>query len=292
MKLPPVNARILGVSLLCFAAALAAQAPHPAEFEVASIKPTNIAPGRDGYSGGYCRGIDTKPGTYPRLAAPAPLGQCVFTSVYVPYVIRVAYGEDLAFPAVPDMTKRVPAWTNSQRFNIVAKAPDPATTTGKQLREMLKTLLADRFKLKVHLETADLQGYGLYVAKNGARLRESTGEGVPRIYGAQAAAPELMLTVGEHASTRGLAATLTGFGLGPVVDRTGLQGAFDFRLTFDRESIRSVKGEAAPPLPVNGDGSAPSLFVALEEQLGLRLVRERIRVEYVVVDAVERPSDN
>jgi len=281
------------LALLLATGAIAQNRP-PLEFEVASIKPNNVRPGRDGYGGGYCRGTDTKPGTYPRMAAPTPLGQCLFTSVNLTYLIRVAYEEELGF-ATPsaEMVKGVPNWINSEFFNVTAKANDPSATTEEMLHQMLQGLLADRFKLKAHLARREMQGYGLYVSKNGPRLPVSKGDQVPRMFGAYSGDPDLFLTVGENASMRQLAISLMNFGIGPVLDKTSLQGRYDFKVTFDRQIITAGKAATIQGLSTQPGGSShPTLFAALEDQLGLRLVRERVPTQYLVIDSVERPSEN
>jgi uncharacterized protein (TIGR03435 family) len=273
----------------CLAATLFSQ-PR-VEFDVASIKPTNTAPGRDSFGGGYCHGTDTRPGTYPRRAAPTSLGECRFTSVYVPDLIRSAYGPYLSFPALTDMVKGGPDWLRSQRFDVVARAADPSTATAKMLRQMMQTLLSDRFKLAVHFETRTLRGYELLVVKNGPRLQPATGEELPRIVGGTPPSPDLFLMIAQHASMRGLASSLSTLGIGPVVDKTGLHGAYDFRLLFARDSISAVKGRPLAP-SIDAISSGPTFASALDEQLGLRLVRAQVPVEYVFVDSVERPSEN
>jgi len=280
----------VGVSLtMCLESAIFAQA-RP-EFDVASIKPTSKTPDRDSFGGGYCRGTDTRAGTYPRLAAPTALGECRFTSVYLPDLIRWAWGADLSFPALVDMVKGGPDWLRSQRFDLVAKAAQPSQETVATLRQRLQGLLHDRFKLIVHLETQELQGYGLYVAKTGPRLQVSTSEAPPRIAGMTPPSPDQFLIEARTASMRGLASSLSTLGIGPVVDKTAIEGAYDFSLLFARDSIRATKGRMIAPTP-DGNSTAPTLFNAIEEQLGLRLVRERVTVQYVVVDAAERPSEN
>jgi uncharacterized protein (TIGR03435 family) len=283
---------VSGLSLVaCLDAVASAQVSAPAEFEVASIKPTSRTLSRDSYAGGYCRGIDTRPGSYPRLAAPTALGECRFTSVYLPALIRWAYASDVSFPAPLDFVTGGPAWLRTQRFDLLAKATNPSGTNDMTLRRMLQALLKDRFRLVVHFATKSSPGYGLYVSRSGPRLQASTSEEAPRIVGMTPPTPDQFLIVAQHASMRGLASSLSTLGIGPVVDRSAVDGAYDFRLLFARDSISTAKGR---PLASPGDANstAPTIFGAIEEQLGLRLVRERVAIQYIVVDAAVQPSEN
>jgi uncharacterized protein (TIGR03435 family) len=166
-----------------------------------------------------------------------------------------------------------PSWLESERFDITAKAE-----SGKPEPAMLQAVLADRFKLTVHRETKEQTLYELVVAKNGPKLKQSV-----------AAENDMTSRRGHltatHASMSGLAHFLAGPNLKlgrPVVDKTGLDGAFDFTLdwTLDSEAEKSAD-------------HPPSIFVALQEQLGLKLEARRGPVEVLIVDHVERiPTDN
>ena len=169
-----------------------------------------------------------------------------------------------------------PGWIGTEKYDIDAKADVSGVTGHVDYGPMLQALLADRFKLKVHRETKQLPVYSLVVAKSGPRLTDHTGDG-----GAS--------TNTSHASGK---ATLTatkvsmdGFAyrLGrdldrKVVDNTGLRGEYDVTLEW-----------APDPKP---DSTAPSIFTALQEQLGLKLESTRGPVGVVVVDSAEKASEN
>lgn len=152
---------------------------------------------------------------------------------------------------------------------------------------MLQTLLTDRFGLKLHRETKDAPGYALVVAKNGPRLQIAKSDESPSTVSPWPPS-DLREALFRNTSMKGLAAWLTNLGIGPVVDRSDLRARYDFRLTFEREAGIAGKGE---PVPVESrGGSGPRLVTALEEQLGLRLVSQKVRVEYLVIDSAEKPS--
>jgi bla regulator protein BlaR1 len=206
-----------------------------------------------------------------------------------------------------------PAWINTDRYDIMAKAErstgaenppgDPRTmtdeqrkTVGDQMRERLRALLADRFQLTLHRESKEQSVYALVVAKNGPKLQESqTKEGTgPR-------GPMMRMGRGEL-SGQGvrldmLASTLSNQLGRTVIDRTGLKGNFDFKLTWTPDPGQSATplgggpppGADAPPPP---DPNGPSVFTALQEQLGLRLESQKGPVEMLVIDRVEKPSEN
>ncbi len=163
-----------------------------------------------------------------------------------------------------------PDWLNFERYDIAAKYP--VGTPLDQVRVMLQNLLADRFKLKMHRESKELPIYALVAAKNGPKLTESA----PGTQGSIGMSNGHLSGKGR-ASLVALADRLSGpvFQLGrPVMDRTGISELYDFSLDW------------APD-------TEPSLFTALQEQLGLRLEAQKGAVEVIVVDSMERkPSPN
>jgi len=160
------------------------------------------------------------------------------------------------------------SWIDSDRFEIVAKAP--ASTRQDQLIPMLQTLLADRFKLSVRRETKQRPVLALTVGKNGAKMHPS--EGGESFLGRRLRGP----VTGRQASMPGLAALLSSFMGRKVLDQTGLTGTYDFTLEF------------APPEAT--DSPLPSLVTALQEQLGLKLEVTNALVEVLVIDHAEKPT--
>jgi bla regulator protein blaR1 len=280
---------IRSTNLVILAAGLAfgQSAPAPLTFEVASIKPNS---GDD-----HRMGLQFLPG-----------GGLRATGMTLKFLITFAYD-------VRDFqVSGGPGWINSDRFDIVAKSErggsDNATpddmrkmtdaqmkTTAEQMRLKLQALLADRFQLTFHRETKEQPVYALVVGKNGSKLQESkvqpqgdrrrmmrigrgdiNGEGV----GLEMLAENLSTQLGR-----------------PVIDRTGLKGDFDFKLTWTPDPGQSMGGFGGPPppgveAPPPPDPNGPSLFTAVQEQLGLRLESQKGPVDLIVIDRVEKLSEN
>jgi uncharacterized protein (TIGR03435 family) len=180
----------------------------------------------------------------------------------------------------------LPSWGDSASFDIEAKADELTTEAMKRLSEaeqqnqaqrMLKALLADRFKLIVHVETRERSVYHLIVKKSGFKLKPAHDDEEPG--GSYSwGAGRILVRGGPIASlVYCLSEGLTGR---PVVDKTGLTGSYDIDLTWTPDDQQGTAG------------GGPTVFTALEEQLGLKLVPSKAPVETFVVDHVERPSAN
>ena len=184
-----------------------------------------------------------------------------------------------------------PNWLGSDRFDIQARVPADAKQDN---RAMTRALLRDRFKLVVHTETKQEQVYALVVdrpdGKLGPQLKPSTKDcqasqpGAPSPCGMNTSVSDAMGTlVGTGQSIEQLVGALGSFGLNRmVIDRTGLMGSFDIELKWRPDNLRSTT--AAPASDV------PSIFAAMQEQLGLRLESQRGPVEFLVVDSIGRPA--
>jgi uncharacterized protein (TIGR03435 family) len=217
-----------------------------------------------------------------------------------------------------------PDWIDSARFDIIAQAegdPQPVAAGPDPLRLMLRTLLADRFKLVMHRETQDLPVFALTAARRdgtlGPRLRPAATDcaaarverqaivrsgGTPPV---PVGGPDAPVTCGMRMGpgrleTGGnplslLADGLAGLVQRVVVDRTGLEGNWDLELTYtpDPRLQAAPPGPSAPGVPLPAvDPDYPSLFIALEEQLGLKLEPSRGRVEVLMIDSVAPPTEN
>ena len=178
-----------------------------------------------------------------------------------------------------------PSWFDSARYSIVAKAADEAgNLTLDQMRPMLRTLLADRFHLTVHREEKDLPMFRLVVSKGGPKLRKSLVSGPPK------SRMGMGRITDEKASLDTLASEL-GQQLGRFVsNQTGLKGDFDFHVEWTPDPGQNIGGDSDTPPPAGADG--PSIFTALQEQLGLRLESGKGPVEVIVVDRVEKPDED
>jgi uncharacterized protein (TIGR03435 family) len=184
-----------------------------------------------------------------------------------------------------------PGWLASDRFDIQARVADGAKPDN---RAMTRALLRDRFKLAVHTETKQDQVYALVVdrpdGKLGPQLKPSTRDcqpsdpGTPSPCGMNANITDVMGSlIGNGQSIEQLVAALGNFGLNRMaIDRTGLKGSFDMELKWRPDNLRSTSAPQASDLP--------SIFAALQEQLGLRLESQRAPVEFLHVDRIERPT--
>jgi uncharacterized protein (TIGR03435 family) len=167
-----------------------------------------------------------------------------------------------------------PEWLNSDAasYDIVAKAPG---ATHDEMRSMMQTLLAERLKLAVHNETRALSGYDLVVGKNGPRQLQASANGArggTRSMGGQVTATHVSMGEFAHNLSRWLHE--------PVWDKTGIAGNFDFQLDYE------------PNLSQETD-TKPSIFAALQQQLGLKLESAKVPVDMIVVDRAERvPAEN
>lgn len=232
---------------------LCQNAPDP-RFEVASIKPSNPDQlrGPSGITTGH--------------------GRIAGNNVTLKRCIMGAYGLG------PHQISGGPPWLDSDRFEIAAKSEEP-NDGDEVLMTMLRTLMAERFKLSVHRETRTVRALLLEVAKSGPKLENAEqGEAATRSF--HGAIDASMITMTRFAEVLSRATEL------PVVDRTGLKGAFNLKLRWRPES----------PWPtVTGVDDAmerPPLSTALEQQLGLHLESRKVPMEILVIDHAEKPTDN
>ncbi len=244
---PPAIATLLA----CRALLAQPQYTRPA-YEVASIKPNNSASGNSRTDGSR--------------------GQIIFTNQTLARLIERAYS------AKPFQVTG-PGWMKEVKFDIAAKYPPNTNREDRPI--MLRTLLEDRFKLAVHHETKEMPGYALVVAKGGFKLKpvEPSGSSGTSRNGGR------VVTLTAKKSSMAALADDIARSLGEmVVDKTGVEGVYDFELRFATDDLNSNAADA---------DSMPSLFTALKEVLGLRLQSAKVPVDIIVVDHVERvPSDN
>jgi len=201
-----------------------------------------------------------------------------------------------------DRVRGGPGWIDSDPYDVDTKVAGEAAAALEQLpeqqrrREMnlrLQKLLADRFKLKMHFETRQEPVFTITAAKTGTKLAptaasaDSQGQGISVRYDGQAAQ---MTARGVTLSE--LANWLTGYSEmagQTVIDQTGLAERYDFALHWTRERM-SVNGAQTEESEAPTGG--PSLSTALQEQLGLKLTNTRGPVEIIVIDSIERPTEN
>jgi uncharacterized protein (TIGR03435 family) len=299
--------------LLGFASYPAAQSPGRPAFEVVSVKPSNPA---------VAGPLDASP--LPTIVPPVG-GRFTALNVSLRFLISVAYGlHDLQIDGGPE-------WQVSRRFNIQATAKEPAAGMDAML-PMIKTLLADRFRLKIHTDTRQLPIYALVVARDDGRLGAKITRSTTDCATAQAKGQELAETVGRQGPTaladllqsgqglpctimpvpaRGVAGGMTMRANGQsmaalaqfltsatgriVRDRTDLSGLYDWQITFDRVVMQRVVQPTGVNLPQSTPlppSDSPSLMIALQEQLGLKLESTRGPVEVLVIDSAALPEPN
>jgi len=242
------------------------------KFEVASVKPNT----------------GTGPGMTIR---PSPNGRLDVEDITARQLIRIAYG------LLDSQISGGPGWIDSDHFDLSAKAEN--SVTFEEMRPMLQSLLADRFGLVVQRKPKELPVFTLVVAKGGIKFAQSKPEsciaprphtplpdGKPPVFCGSIQMRRGQLDATGITMTQ-LVKVLTDFGnLGrPVVNTTDLSGTFDIHLQF---TPYEAVAEPAPPV----DASVPSIFTALQEQLGLKLESSKEPVEVLVIDKVERPRGN
>jgi uncharacterized protein (TIGR03435 family) len=262
----------VGIVVSVFSIALMAQAPTGDSFEVASIKPSAGLP--------------------PGPSAPVPSDR--FAIKWQTLAQLIALANRTGEPRVVGG----PDWVRSDRFDITATTGAPVSSFQKLL--MLQSLLADRFKLVMHKEARPQPVYALVMARSDKRLGPEMhassfdcepGPGVvppPRESYPQGCSAMSTVTSlsGAGLSTTRLAILLMPLVGRTVVDRTGLTGRFDIKLHYTRDQPgRSVAGTAPDP-----DG--PSIFTAVQEQLGLKLESSTAPVDFFVVDHIEHPTED
>jgi len=244
--------------------AVAAQTPDkPPAFEVASIKPA--APNQPGM------GMQRLPG-----------GRINMKNVTLRVLISLAWDiRDFQITGGP-------AWIDSDRFDILAKPETeiPDNPEGRvRLLQMIRTLAADRFGLVCHRETKETNVYALVVAKNGLKLAAPTPQGHASMMGGRGKLE------GKDAKPADLARLLSTILGRTVLDKTELSGEYDFNLQWTPDIGDGLAFKGAPPeSPRAADG--PSIFTAIQEQLGLKLESQKGPVEMLVVDRAEKPAEN
>jgi uncharacterized protein (TIGR03435 family) len=196
-----------------------------------------------------------------------------------------------------------PGWVDSERFDVVTKSEGNPRFDFLQptLQTMFQSVLADRFKLTLHRETKELPVYSLVVAKNGPKIHAVDEGDCPEVPTPENPCRSLRRTkftqlTGEKAPIAALALMLAATTNSTVVDKTGLKGSFSFTLdwTPDLPPPPPPGGGNQPVPAVSFDPSSmePAISTALQDQLGLKLESGKGPVEILVIDHVERPSEN
>ena len=285
-------------------------APRP-QFDVASLQPDD---GCENAPPGF-RNLSPSPG---RLELP-----CVTLAGLLRYAFGT-FGDGVTINTQPLRTEGGPAWMRSDYYSLLAKADGPARAE-MLAGPMLQAFLEERFRLKTHRELRDMPVYSMTVGKGGLKGQPLTagawapidlthapsppkpGEPLPNLCGAMLIMPrngngEMTIEVQGSTLTQ-FAQRLSGRVDRALVDKTGIPGMFDFHLEFMPDAILSGQGVPAgregdpgnaadTGNPASRPDLGPDLFVALPEQIGLKLSPDKGSVSFLIVDQVEKPTAN
>jgi len=282
------------IAALTLLSLFAQEAPKPS-FEVVSIRPGAMTPAQCPDQPLRAIGIS--------CGGPGTSDPERYTGHSVPLkgVIQRAFGVEPLQLIGPD-------WITTASYDITAVVPPGATR--EQFNQMMQVMLEDRFNLKVHHEMREFPAYNLVLAKGGLKLKEKISldacaggghplggacpERVEYAKGIKTSSSERSFIIvsppragGKIQTGQGVTMDMIAKSLqrelhGPVVtDKTGLEGKYDFRLEFSPLDPSTA-----------GEFSAPSLFAAIEKDLGLKVERTRTQLDCIVIDHIERPSEN
>ena len=248
-------------------------------FEVASIRPNrSLSPAHAGF----------RPNAFEAVNATAR------------QLITLAYGSDPQ--NLVDEIIGGPAWLDSERFDVSARGVTDGAANMAQGRAMLQSLLEDRFNIRVHRERQERPVYKLVVApgdRPAAGLKRAPLDCGTRADTRPAGTPGLAYcgidrapgrSTGRSMPMRLLADTLSSRVGRKVIDETGLAGEWDWDLEWSPAPSEPVTPGEITAVPAPSDG--PSIFAAVQEQLGLRLESGRALLEVLIIESVERPSPN
>jgi uncharacterized protein (TIGR03435 family) len=185
----------------------------------------------------------------------------------------------------------VPAWLELERFDVSAVSDVEGEPSDEQWRAMVRKVLADRFRLVIHRDWKELSVYRLTVGKRSPTLTPGVGDpdGPPSV-GFQ----RVGSLVARSANMADFINTLQFIVLDrPVVDQTGIAGRYDFTLNWTPDEFQFSGLGVNPPASRNkGANAPPDLFTAIQQQLELKLESTKAQVEVIVIDHVEKPSEN
>ena len=179
-----------------------------------------------------------------------------------------------------------PAWVATDRYDVEAVPRGEGMPNDRQFKTMLQKLLAERFQLAFHRDQRELPAFVVVLGSGPPKLTPTKAPGSLPVAGV---GPGLFY--GVNATTTDFTTALQGAAMDrPVVDQTGLTGRWDFRLEWTPDP--SQFGGRALPVGPSDANRPPALFTAIQEQLGLKLESKRASVDVLVIDRVEKPSDN
>jgi uncharacterized protein (TIGR03435 family) len=250
-----------GITEATQAQAAPGSADARAEFEVATIKPSD--PDK------CCSRYFSRNGR-----------QFATANTNLKYLIQWAWNLQAKQVAGPD-------WMDQARFDVAGEMSGVGTPTDREWKSAVQQLLIERFQLKLHHESREMPAFALTVAKGGAKLTPTAAPAGEQHMGFSGAVGETMRGIGVRASIADFVGELQRIVLDrPIVDRTGLTGEYDIQFSFTREDNNALGMTQLP------DNAAPNLITALDEQLGLKLAGVKTPVDVLVIDHAEPPSAN
>jgi uncharacterized protein (TIGR03435 family) len=251
-------------------------------FEVVSIKPSSGAPAAGaGIGGSSVRG-----------------NRIIMPNGTLRGMLQLAYQHPDGPPLLTDQIVGGPNWIDSDRYEIqgLAAGNEGTRIPPEQLALMFQSMLEERFRLKAHIEARELPVYYLLIGKDGSKLKPSADQ-TPTLPPGQRPNGSVRGSIGGviSATSRTMRATAVPMSLlvnaliqqtgRLTIDKTNLQGLFDFNLQFSTAGLAGT----APPI---AEDPQPSLFIAIQEQLGLRLESTKASVDVLVIESVQRPTEN
>jgi uncharacterized protein (TIGR03435 family) len=238
------------------------------EFTVATIKPSN--PNAQGKGYGY-RGREV-------ITVNTPVNWLI-TLAYSLHAHQIVGGA---------------GWLDSEKYDVTGQPDTPGQPSRDQLKLMIQKLLAERFQLKFHMEKKELRAYTITVLKTGAKIAVSQADpnSLPGVGFGGAPGGAMTFNV-RNAILDSVANALQGNLLDqPVVNRTGLTGKYDFTLRFTPDASQLAAVGAPPSAGAPDPDAPPDIFSAFQQQLGLKLESTRTTVDVMVIDKIEKPSEN
>jgi uncharacterized protein (TIGR03435 family) len=196
----------------------------------------------------------------------------------------------MAYDLHPRQITGAPAWLESEKYDVTGRPDVPGQPSVAQMKLMFQKLVADRFQLKFHREKKELGVYAMTIGKTGVKFSKSERDpnSLPGLF---FTGPATTLNV-TNATLAEVANLLQGAVLDkPVVDQTKLTEKYDFTLKFTPDQSQMLGFGPRPPAAENPD-APPDLFTAMQQQLGLRLESSKAPVDVMVVDHVEKSSEN
>lgn len=193
----------------------------------------------------------------------------------------------LAYDVHERQVANLPAWASDQKFDIAIKPDTPGQPNITQMKKLFQEVLVDRFQIKMHSEKRQLSVYAITLPAGAKHKMTPSAEqnNLPTLL-----YPRLGLLPARNATMTDLAQSMQGAVLDrPVIDRTGIQGRFDFTLDWQPDETQFLTLAPGQTIPDNGK---PNIFQAYQEQLGLKLEATQASADVIVVDKVEKPGEN